>query len=99
MLSSYEMMELTGATYRQLDYWCAKELIGLVVKKEAGSGYYRKFDESEIPKVKLFVAISKTFGQAFPREVMKLIYDNFSEGSIKFDTGLILMWPSLTKES
>ena len=97
MVTTHEMMNLTGATFRQLDYWVKRGLLE-PIGNPSGSGHYRNFVSADIQKVKLFVAISKTFGQTFTKEVMKDIYDNFSGGSIKFDSGLILMWPSFVLE-
>lgn len=54
---SREVVRITGATYRQLDYWCRA---GLVPGHEAGNGYGfpRFFDYRQIRLVRGLVAVT-----------------------------------------
>lgn len=43
VLSSREVADLAGVTYRQLDYWCRTDLLTPSVAEARGSGSWRKF--------------------------------------------------------
>lgn len=53
---STELLDETGITYRQLDYWCRT---GLLTPREDihGSGWTRSFDESQVERAHLIKAL------------------------------------------
>jgi hypothetical protein len=52
MIGSTEMCHRTGATFRQLDYWCRNRVV--VPQVEArGSGMHRRFSERQVRVVRL----------------------------------------------
>lgn len=55
LLSSAETCKATGATYRQLDYWCRIGLVSEAQDQERGSGIPRRFTSAEVARVRLTV--------------------------------------------
>lgn len=60
MFNSKEACSMSGATYRQLDYWCK---CGVIKDTAKGSGTRREFDIEDILALKLVLAIVSSFGQ------------------------------------
>ena len=50
-MTSAEVAELAGVTYRQLDYWCRTGLLGEDLQRPTGSGYPRRFLPDDIRAV------------------------------------------------
>lgn len=50
-LSSTEVCDLVGCTYRQLDYWARVDLIAATAKQAAGSGTKRRFTARDLAMV------------------------------------------------
>lgn len=53
--TSAEVMELTGATYRQIDYWSRCGIFGDLVA-HPGSGYERRFTVDQLWRAHVLVA-------------------------------------------
>jgi hypothetical protein len=53
-----EVTELTGATYRQLDYWCSQGLFGEDLML-LGSGMKRRFDRTTLFHVAVVVRVAQ----------------------------------------
>ncbi len=89
-VSSKELCELTGATYRQIDYWCRQGYIHAAHSDTPGSGNKRRFSKSNIDRVKLVVKISK----AFSRENTPLGYilEHYEDGEFDLGEGVYLTW-------
>ncbi len=51
-----EVCRLTGATYREVDYWCRRGLIVPAVEAR-GSGSARAFSDANVAEVRLVVAL------------------------------------------
>lgn len=49
-LSSEEVCELTGITYRMLEHWCTSGLLGRALVGR-GQGYYRRFTTADVEAV------------------------------------------------
>lgn len=91
-ISSMELCKRTGASYRQIDYWCR----GDVFKpsnghNSPGSGNPREFDASIVPAVKLLVRVSQRFHSLIRLETLKIIFDNYENGKVDFED-LTLIW-------
>jgi DNA-binding transcriptional MerR regulator len=56
--TSKEMVALTGATYRQIDYWCRKGLIPGHTEP-VGSGGRRRFSEEDLRRARLILLASR----------------------------------------
>lgn len=54
MIGTAELLEQTGATYRQIDYWVRKEFLQCETENLPGSGKVRRFNESEV-RVAIFL--------------------------------------------
>lgn len=91
MIGSMEMMNRTGASYRQLHYWTEHGLIQ-VENQRPGSGYRQKYSEDDVPKVTLMVQLSNAFGTLCPLPLLQAIYDDFEKGKISLGRGLALVW-------
>lgn len=89
-ISSTELMALTGATYRQIDYWCSRGYIHPVGEDTPGSGKHRRFDKSLVDKVKLVVKISNAFDRQ--NSPMKYIVEHYEDGEFDMGDGVYLTW-------
>lgn len=56
-LSAVELAQRTGATYRQIDYWTRRGLLGPVQGSGRGSGHYRRFPMSAVLVADALVAV------------------------------------------
>lgn len=56
LLGSMEVIEQTGITYRQLDYWCRTGIIEPTIPGR-GSGSARRFTEREVDTIRALVAM------------------------------------------
>lgn len=90
IISSVELIELTGATYRQLDYWCREGIIHTTHKDMPGSGNKRYFNKDIVDRVKLIVRISQAFSRT--NTPMRQIFDRYREGFIDLGDGIHLTW-------
>lgn len=59
LISSTELAERSGATYRQIDYWTRVGYLTPAVAS-SGSGSYRKFSEADVDRVRAMAAVSGT---------------------------------------
>jgi len=89
-VDSKELMALTGATYRQIDYWCRQGYIQPVGDGTPGSGHRRRFNTTIIDKVKLITRISQAFER--PNSPLKHIVDHYDEGVYDLGDGIHLTW-------
>jgi hypothetical protein len=91
-ISTQELADRTGASYRQIDYWCRNDIFGPVGENTPGSGYRRRFDESEVRKVELLVRVSSVLGRITTLSLLKTVYNNYKDGFVDLGEGLILSW-------
>lgn len=57
--STVEVAKLTGATYRQLDYWCRTgRIAGQPPGRATGSGQRRKWSEADVERARLLLRAS-----------------------------------------
>lgn len=91
-IRSMELCARTGASYRQIDYWCSGNVIKPVnCTNRPGSGNPREFNAEIVPAVKLLVRVSQNFHSLMQLETLKTIFDNYEVGVADFD-GLTLSW-------
>ncbi len=95
MLTSKELSIQTGASYRQIDYWCRNSVIIPLGKNTPGTGFNRKFDDSIVDKVELLVRMSKSF-DGCRTDQLKLIYENYDKGFVELEAGIIISWKKET---
>lgn len=89
-IDSKELVMLTGATYRQIDYWCRQGIIFPVGEGTPGSGNRRQFDKSLIDRIKLVVKISAAFSR--DNSPMKYILEHYEDGEFNMGDGVYLTW-------
>lgn len=89
-ISSVELQELTGASYRQIDYWCRQGYIQPVGDGTPGTGQRRRFDPAIVRKVKLITKISKAFER--PNSPLGQIADRYEDGEFDMGDGVYLTW-------
>jgi DNA-binding transcriptional MerR regulator len=53
VLSTRDVSDLSGATYRQIDYWCRMGLVCPSVRESTGSGAARLFSRADVLAVRL----------------------------------------------
>jgi len=87
-----EFMKHTGATHRQIDYWSNKVPLVKSVAEKEGSGHWREYDESVIPRVRVMVAISGAFARVFSVDILASVFEDYYEGRIRIAEGVYLSW-------
>lgn len=55
-LSSADVVETAGVTYRQLDYWARRGYVR-PLPRDPGQGYPRHWDEAEVDVVRIMAAL------------------------------------------
>jgi hypothetical protein len=91
IISSPELVELSGASYRQIDYWCSQGILPVIDGKNTpGSGGRRHFHKGIVDKVKLLVKISKAFSR--DNSPLQYIMDHYDEGEFDLGDGVYLTW-------
>jgi hypothetical protein len=89
-VDSKELMALTGATYRQIDYWCSQGYIQAVGGGSPGSGNRRRFSKSVVAKVKLVVRVSNAFSRG--NSPLGAIFEHYEDESVDLGHGIHLTW-------
>jgi hypothetical protein len=95
-ITSKELAALTGATYRQIDYWCSQGHIHPVEDDRPGSGAHRRFDPSLVDKVKLIVKISKAFNR--DNSPLGYLVEHYEDGEFDMGDGVYLTWDTVEIE-
>lgn len=90
VISTKELMALTGATMRQIDYWCTKDVISPLKDNNPGTGNPRQFNKDLVDKVRLIVKISKAFSRL--NSPLKRVIENYDYGFIELGDGITLSW-------
>ena len=94
-MNTNEMMEQTGATFRQLDHWARCGIIG---PTSVGSGRYRQWDPDDVPAVAAMVRVSAALNGGGPsgREVLSAVRDAVRAGQrsvvLNGGQGVTLSW-------
>lgn len=57
--TSYEVMEMAGCTYRQLDYWVRTGLITSIHLNDVGSGNLREWDRESVMEAVIISRLSR----------------------------------------
>lgn len=94
-VGSVELCELTGLTYRQLDYWVRAGVLP-DDGTSGGSGSRRTFAGSIIPRVEILVRVARAFAS---KDVGQLalatyqdIYDHYDRGWVEVAPGVRITW-------
>lgn len=90
-IGTVELCRRTGATYRQVTYWCSKGVITPVDEPNPGSGYKRKFDETIVVKVRFLTEITRAFHSKLDHRDLKAILSTYEMGIAYFGP-LQLTW-------
>jgi hypothetical protein len=91
-IGSMELCRRTGASFRQVDYWCRGGVIKPVGYPTPGSGTPREWDAKITPAVKLLVKMSKVFHHSIRKETLKAIFENYDAGQVKLESGITVSW-------
>lgn len=95
-ITSQRLCELTGATYRQIDYWARNKIIPTATEEGRGSGSRRQFDKSIVPAVRVLARVSRCLEPQSLRLTYKGLYAAFDKGTLDLGDGIVLTWT--TKE-
>lgn len=81
-LTSKQVTEITGISYRQLDYWTTTNFITASVCDEGGSGHFREFSKEDVLHI---LVINKLIESGFHvprlREITKKLRKMMDEAS------------------
>lgn len=93
-IGSLDIVDETGATFRQLDWWVRHGVVPTLGLSSPGSGNQREFHENVLPRVKLLVSVSKAFSNRTSVETLRKIYNAYDVGFITLDDNidLIVSW-------
>ena len=101
LIKSMEMVERTGISYRQLNYWVGRKLVES--EGGVGSGNTRYFPTSQIPIVRLLGLVSKWASKGYPQQglqirVLRDLVDAYGRGEENLDlgNGVTLSWSNKT---
>lgn len=78
--SSDEVVDLTGVTYRQLDYWCRSGIFSERFQ-DLGSGFKRRFDRDTVFRVAVIARVSQA--------VEALTQSRFRAGSLALSRDIL----------
>lgn len=92
IIETAELVNQTGATARQIDYWCRNGIIETVGSPNPGMGFRREFDDSIVSRVRFLAAISKKFEHHFAEGMLKQLYNNYEKGFLDLGDGIVLKW-------
>lgn len=93
LISGPELAKRSGASYRQIDYWCRNGVISPVGDTHPGSGHPRRFKESDVKRVKVLADISNVFGyKGIRSDNLIKIYRNYNRGQVTLGRGLTISW-------
>lgn len=87
-----EVMQHTGLTYRQIDYWCRQGVIRPLNTESVSIGFAREFDESMLERIRVLATISTACKNRLALEILREIYDNYEAGHIYLGPGIVLKW-------
>lgn len=90
-ISSTELVNQTGASFRQIDYWCKKKIISPLGEHNPGSGVRRAWDPAVIQRIRVMVKVSDVIHN-IETETLKDVYDNYHRGYFEFENGIKLVW-------
>jgi DNA-binding transcriptional MerR regulator len=91
-ISTKALARKTGASYRQIDYWCCNKVISPIGEIKPGQGNKREFDKNVVDRVALLVKASTVFDYGLRGNALKKIYDAYDEGYVDLGEGFILTW-------
>lgn len=92
MINSSELMRRTGASHRQIDYWCRNGIIPTTGIALPGSGGRRMFEESIVDAVEFLVNFSKAFDHGFSKNMLQKMFTLYPSGKTELGASLILYW-------
>lgn len=70
--STRDVSDLTGATYRQVDYWARQGWLTPSVEECRGSGTARRWSDQDVQDVRLLLAlVTRVIPDAIPEAVTK----------------------------
>lgn len=92
-VSVMEAAELTGSTFRQLDYWIRDGIIP-ATGADRGSGSRRWIDSSLLPAIKMASTFSNACGGFVPLAVLRRIVDSSATGGgfCELTAGVFIVW-------
>lgn len=90
LISSTELAEITGATFRQIDWWERGGVIRPAIAAR-GPGRYRSWDSEIVPLVRLLATVSQSLEIGDTR-VHRQIVDRFEVGELDLGGGVRLVW-------
>lgn len=76
-----EVVELSGATYRQVDYWAVNGLIQTLPETSPGSGNPRQWDAAALLVVQTLARLSKHFHQTNIFSLYRTAADQVAQGA------------------
>jgi hypothetical protein len=95
-LTATELCEVTGLTYRRLDWWCRHGVFG-DMEVLTGSGNQRSFEPRWVPIIEVLIRVSGKFASAGPgaslsTEHLKLIVAHVDDGCVDLGDGVSICW-------
>lgn len=90
-LTTTELIERTGASHRQIYHWCDNAVIS-PVRGHVGLVNRYVFDENIVDRVIVLVRVSRALNYRLDVKTLRLIYDNFEDGFLFLDDGIVLSW-------
>lgn len=94
-VTAREFCEMTGASYRQIDYWIRNNVFFPVTGTGTGSGVHRQFNANDVGPVTTLVIISNNLKGSLTTEILSQVFDAYDDGVLYLGDGLELRWEIL----
>lgn len=95
---SKELIDRSGASYRQIDYWCRHGIIAPVGNPAPGSGSRKEWDEGLVERCAFLAAMSRLFEHGRGEPIMKAFNTFYDSGAIEITKDLTLILARRIKE-
>ena len=101
-ITTKELIEKTGVSPRQLNYWIDHKVLHPLGDSNPGTGHIRYFDAAIIPKVCTLVAVSVVFDGRYGKGVsvgtLYEIFKDYEEGELDMGFGISIKWVVASQE-
>jgi hypothetical protein len=96
-ITTVELCDLTGASFRFIDFWTREGVITPAVEAR-GSGSRRHYRRADVGWIRVAWEISLSLGGdsgvlGIPRRWITLLRDHYDEGAAILAPGIELTWP------
>lgn len=101
LLTSRQLAERAGVTYRQVDYWCREGYIVPAIESD-GSGTRRLWGREHVPQVKAMGRVTRALGAHYTggkngatKHILIRVAEHWKRGWADLEEGVRISWPTV----